>query len=153
MAYGNWGAFVYRNGKRMRFHEDATPYKEHKVPGYHQAFGLSASFDNDGEVEFYKDNELSAHHAVLGSDRVRLCGYKHLPYLYVDGEKVPLDQYVLKGEWPDDRTYEGMYEDYYFWAEEYNGNMLELVLIEPDGSHWRSTCGYMYGAGHMEDDN
>jgi hypothetical protein len=29
-------------------------------------------------------------------------------------------------------------------------NKIGLELEEPDGTSWRSTCGYCYGAGHMD---
>ena len=32
-------------------------------------------------------------------------------------------------------------------------NRVHLELIEPEGSVWDATCGYQYGAGHMEEYN
>ena len=46
MAYGNWGAFVYKNGERQPNWEDNTPYRETDlIAGYWQAFGRK----EDGE--------------------------------------------------------------------------------------------------------
>lgn len=29
-------------------------------------------------------------------------------------------------------------------------NFVDLYLKQPDGAVWTSTCGYEYGAGHMD---
>jgi hypothetical protein len=33
MAYGNWGAFVYKNGERQETHEDNLKYIGQGLPG------------------------------------------------------------------------------------------------------------------------
>jgi hypothetical protein len=140
MAYGNWGAFVYKNGERMRNHEDATPYKEQEFEsGYSQVFMSSKG--------------CNPHHAVLGEKDVRLTGYKHIPMLFVKGERVDIEKYkqVTDGDNDyGDSKYYGEIDGYKFEAEQYDGNMVKLKLIEPDGTIWESTCGYGYGAGHMD---
>lgn len=125
MAYGNWGAFVYRNGERVRENEDAAPFPKQADQPF---------------VQHY--------HAVLGNDRVRLIGYKHWPALYVNAEPVPLDDFmVVAGE---DSAWAGTFEGHEFKATQNNGNMIDLWMKEPDGSVWNATCGYCYGAGHMD---
>lgn len=130
MAYGNWGAFVYRNGERMRQWEDNTPYRESDLPsGYWQAF-------------VQPDKNIGTHHAVLGEKRVRLCGYKCYPVLFIDGARIDEGQYadgiiVLDGE-------------RYKFSIDRDDNMVDLELTEPDGTEWTARCGYEYGAGHMD---
>ena len=142
MAYGNWGAFVRRNGKREKQWEDATPYREQELePGYHQAFRRPEGFN--------------PHHAVLGKDRVRLCGYKCYPRLYVDGESRDLEPFAT--EFTEDKVgdetfknvteYAGAIDGYEFRAS-LSENFVDLWLKEPDGTVWTATCGYEYGAGH-----
>ena len=139
MAYGNWGAFVYKNDERMHNWEDQTPYKENELEaGYHQAFGR-----NDG---------INPHHAVLGEGKVRLCGYKTTPVLFVDGKEIDLEEYATsyedaEKEWAD--GWEGEVEGFKFKADQCD-NKLELELTTPDGNKWRSTCGYCMGAGHED---
>lgn len=124
MAYGNWGAFVSRDGIRVEDFEDAY---------------------------FFEGGNLK--HAVLGGrdNKVILCGYKCFPSLYVDGNKVDLEPYkTTNNEDYEDNDYEGEIEGYKFSISQYNENMVDMTLIEPDGTVWESSCGFEYGAGHMD---
>ena len=158
-AYGNWGAWVFRNGERIPEWEDNTPYHETElIAGYWQAFG--------------RNETVSPHHAVLGQQRMRLCGYKHEPTLFLDGKEVDMKQYVKEGLWEheewehngtthpaywsldgDEGFIDGDIEGYHFTARTFNGNMIDLRLVEPDGTAWTSRCGYGYGAGCMDDED
>jgi hypothetical protein len=141
MAYGNWGAFVRRNGERMTQWEDATPYRENEqASGYYQAFMRGA----DGK-------KFNPHHAVLGDKRLRLCGYKCYPVLLVDGEQREINAFAIGEEDPSlyrHREYRGEIDGYEFRAE-CRENFVELYLREPDGATWTATCGFEYGAGHQ----
>lgn len=170
MAYGNWGAFVHRNGERMPKWEDQTPYREGEYePGYHQAFGIAnIGLAADGSAAITKldrEKELGPHHAVLGEKRVRLCGYKCYARLYVDGVARELGEFaVAESDSPwtakdgevhhDYKAHAGTLaldgETYMFTAEQFDDNMIDLELVEPDGTKWTSRCGYCYGAGHQE---
>lgn len=147
MAYGNWGAWVYRDGELKPDWCDQTPYRETEIQaGYFQAFSRSEGLD--------------PHHAVLGEKRLRLCGYKSYPVLFVDGEKVSLAPYVTEvyETWTDREgvahesagEWRGTIDGYEFGAtfDTDSGNQLDLWLTEPDGVKWTSHCGYEYGAGH-----
>lgn len=168
MAYGNWGAFVYRNGERMREWEDATPYKERVYsPGYHQAFGVARIYraeDGTVAVDKRQEDDLRPQHAVLGDQRVRLCGYKYVPRLFVDGKVVDLDQYGLAASdepWTDAKgairhDFKEFMGDLCLDGAEYRihavltDNFVDLELEQPDGVKWTARCGYAYGAGHMD---
>lgn len=77
MAYGNYGAWVFRDGEHMPQWEDQTPYHEEDlVAGYHQAFGVGTSDD------------FPLCHAVLGGAEMRLCARKTYPHLYWRLEEV-----------------------------------------------------------------
>lgn len=144
MAYGNWGAFVYKNGERQRNREDNTPYKEDVLePGYHQAFGRTES-------------KLDPHHASLGSGPFRLCGYKSHPVIFWDGESID-DSPYQKGEnagteewsWYDSDGIEGELNGYKFKATPFSDHEgVSLWCQDPDGTQWASECGYGMGAGY-----
>lgn len=132
MAYGNWGAFVRKDGARSRAHEDAEAF-----PG--TDIGMGGTL-----------------HAVLGDGRVRLGGWKHHPVLVVDGAEVDLSPYAVPPQDDRDRLdgdgdYEGSVHGFLFTAAMYEGRMVDLGLAEPDGTVWTATCGFEYGAGWMDD--
>lgn len=140
MAYGNWGATVFCNGERRRDREDATPWREDQPSGYHQAFGIGVK---NGVIAI--DANLSAHHAVLGTGAVRLCGYKCYPALFVNGCEVKLTL-----EFPGDGervSMGGSLHTGHEWRATMRTNFVNLYLRDPDGAVWTATCGYEYGAG------
>lgn len=143
MAYGNWGAWVYRDGIHQPDMEDRSAYGPDDLPDDHSFW--SPTGDNPGTL-----------HAVLGSGPVRLGGYKNYPVLLHDGEVVDLDEFevdpeVEPGPWDTDSEWSGEVAGYTFRAEQFNDNMVDLVLVEPGGSVWASRCGYCYGAGHDDE--
>jgi len=156
MAYGNWGAFVYKNGERQKKREDNTPYSEDELePGYYQAFGGN---DENGK-RLLTGKELHCCHASLGSGRIRLCGYKSYPLLYWDGNTVDLTPYqkgvnagTNKWEWYDSDGIEGELNGYKFSAyPSEDPESVFLELTEPDGTKWTGQSGYMIGAGFEDE--
>ena len=147
MAYGNYGAMVFKNKERMRQWEDQTPYKEEEIEaGYQQAFGR-------------QETKLSPHHAVLGEGPVRLCGYKTMPILMKDGKVVDLIPYAKKcgltiSKFQDDGE-EYIDDDYYDLEGEIDGynfeikadDHLHLKLVCPNGDVWIGEVGYCWGSG------
>ena len=139
MAYGNWGSFVYLNGKRMKRKEDAPAFdaEESKLPS-----SISRTF----------------YHAVLGAGNVRLCAYKNCPLIFTssdDGEvrEIDVDRFQIPDErasW-DDHEYEGTINGHELKITQYNNNMIDLWMKTPSGDIWTSTAGYEYGAGFMDD--
>ncbi|MET0601833.1 MAG: hypothetical protein ABW167_07575 [Baekduia sp.] len=109
MAYGNWGAFVFREGERMPAWEDNTPFRESEaLAGYWQAFArgrsenvpdmLKEAILTEPRSPFSHDSsgfEINPHHAVLGDKALRLCGYKSYPRLYNGGAQIDMDEYVV----------------------------------------------------------
>lgn len=146
MAYGDYGAFVYKNNVRMRDWEDQTPYKEKEIDnGYWQAF-LQA-----------RDKTLSPHHAVLGDGpKIRLCGYKYMPSLLDEGEAVLLADYYPKKEdlekyndtycLPDEYEFSFEYKNYKVNLSKDEDEPLTLGLMTPEGDVWHAICGYGVGA-------
>lgn len=143
MAYGNWGAFVYKDDVRQKNREDNTPYKEGEIQaGYYQAFQM-------------KDDEIRVVHATLGNGFFRLCGYKYYPIIYWKGEEVDLLPYqlgknagTLEWDWSDSDGISGEIEGYKFKAiPQMDPDSVILELTEPDGTKWKSQCGYEMGSG------
>lgn len=178
MAYSNWGAFVHKNGERRKDKEDVAVFNtdEADVPSGMRIFANlmknSAKYgEGDSGVKDTPWHEHS-HHAVLGDGPVRLCGYKCNPELWVMKPDGAVEQIELPdicnhdGEIKDASTHFYVYADeygkekkeemkeaegeYVYSARHYNGNMIELELIEPNGNRWSAISGYEYGAGHME---
>ncbi|MCY0863973.1 MAG: hypothetical protein OWQ57_03390 [Sulfobacillus sp.] len=139
MAYGNWGGFVFKNGERMPDWEDQPPYHETEwTAGYAQAF--------------LSDKGRNPYHAVRGKKRVRLCGYKDSPVLFVDGQQVDLTPY--KQRTPEMSPLEpadgaGEIDGYRFeWFYDSDPARVDLTLVEPDGPVWSGFSGYGMGAGY-----
>ena len=153
MAYGNWGAYVHKNGERQTNREDNTPYQEDELQaGYWQAFGGN----NEDGTKVGTKAKLHCTHASLGNGSFRLCGYKSYPVIYWEGDVVDNKPYQ-KGdnagtdewEWYDSDGIEGELHGYKFKAYPSDSpEAVNLELIEPDGTKWTGKSGYCMGAGH-----
>lgn len=151
MAYGNWGAYVYKNHERQTNREDNTPYSEDELQaGYYQAFGGT----NEDGTRVTTGKKFHCVHASLGNGPIRLCGYKSYPELFWNGEAVDCEKYAIGGKtedwsWYDSKGIEGEIEGYKFkaWPSDYP-EAVNLELIEPDGTRWTGKSGYCMGAGH-----
>jgi len=136
MAYGNWGAFVFCDGERRKDKEDVY------------------AFDVGESNQASQGVDLSSH-AVLGDKEIRLCAYKNYPRLwrFKDGKvkTVDLKPFLIPEESTEyNKTYIGEVDGFAFIAHQYDDNMVDLTLVEPDGTKWKSTCGMSYGAGYMD---
>lgn len=151
MAYSNWGAFVDKDGVRRKDKEDVGVFDTDES-GYNSGIRIFVNIIKNRE-KFPEGDEpwyMHSHHAVLGDGDVRLCGYKNWAELWVcrDGKPEKIDIEI-----DEDASESGEVEiggnvwKYSFCMRD---NMVDLELIEPDGSVWTSTCGYCYGAGHMD---
>ena len=143
MAYGNWGGRAYRNGEHMPNREDNTPYREEELAaGYYQVLGPQKP-------------GIQTQHVTLGSQRVRLCGYKCYPGLFLDGVRLALEPFFIEDYWGESNgdNGKGEIEGYKFeWAQWEDPAQVELRLVEPDGTVWTGFSGYGIGAGHDPDD-
>jgi len=98
-----------------------------------------------------------SYHAVLGNGQVRLCAYKNNPVLWVWTEEEPKQINLIENdEWKKywDNEYleksgeiiiNGQKWNWYFNKKSFN--MIDLKLVEPDGTKWTATAGYQFGAG------
>jgi len=164
MAYSNWGAFVYKDGIRRNDREDVAVFNddEKDFPQAMRIFmNISKRRAESGETkESWAEH---SHHAVLGDGRVRLCGYKDRPELWkIWGSKFVNIQILPDRFWDEydseekELAKEGIVKigkkEWCWKFKMYNLNMVDLWLEEPGGSKWNSTCGYCYGAGHMDEE-
>lgn len=154
MAYSNWGAVVYENSKRRQDKEDVGVFDtaESELPSSSRVWAnirKTHTMFPDGDAPAY----LHSRHAVLGDDVVRLCAYKNYPELWVCRDGVP-EKVAISEEFHDDIEDYGIVEvDEFKWRysfKMYAGNMIDLELIEPNGTVWTATSGSQYGAGYME---
>lgn len=160
MAYSNWGAFVHKDGERRTDRENVAVFNDDEKDAPSDARIFANILKNrakypDGNPPWHEGSQ----HAVLGDGPVRLVGYMSHPSLYEltdDGEVIDVDlkPYRTRGDdedYGENTEYKGEYKGYWFAAHEFDGNMLDLELTEPDGATWASRCGYRFGARHMDD--
>lgn len=156
MAYSNWGAFVQLNGERRPDKEDVGVFDTDEAFAPTGARKFLNILKNHAEGT---ENDWSrrSHHAVLGDGPVRLCGYRNNPELWIiENEEVkrielPEPDYENERELSDQSgQVEINGKVWKWWFNQFDRNMIDLKLIEPDEAEWTSRCGYLYGAGHME---
>lgn len=141
MAYSDYRALVFRNGKRQPEKEDTSPYN-HTEP-YYDDFQHTLAFD------LSRDSSFDMYHAVLGDQRMRLCGYKSRTHLFFDGRRVDLKEYIVNDEARSSdikKHYMGEIEGYEFQAILYEDDyewILSLFLKESNGTYWYTTCTYV----------
>lgn len=134
MSSVDWSAFVYING---RLQPTTNPY--------------------------FRDPLYGSFTVCLGRQRVFVCGHKYQPYLFVGRSRVELHPYRTNhsylGNDADDRD-EQHYEiilavngrRYFIEILQFDGNMLDLKLVEPDGVLWTARCGYQFGVDYPDTD-
>ena len=159
MAYSNWGAFVYKNGERRVDKEDVGVFDTDEVAIQNSGMRIFINLLKTQKAGTADDWSKHSHHAVLGDNIVRLCGYKASPELWCIRNGIT-EQIVLpqaKEDNDDGELHNQSGEvktdnkNWKWWFNQFDGNMLDLRLIEPDGSEWTSRCGYCYGAGWKEE--
>ena len=146
MAYGDYGAFVYKNGKRRTDKEDVFTFPKNTAVG----------FTNKEMGEYWAEWIVHAkHHGIIGDGNIRVVCHKENPPVIlelIDGsvKEVPIppenfiqEEYVLK--WRFSFEYKG----YRFFFESGTGreNPYTAEMTEPDGTHWLCKHAYFYGAG------
>ena len=160
MAYGNYGAFVYKNGIHRKDRENVAVFDDHmkQYPSGARIWAnLLEAKEKYGDCSEQPWHE-HIHHAVLGDSLVRICGYKENAELWKIDEGKIIQIKFPEPDYSKDNIQIcasgeiGVSDGRYNWAFwQYNENMINLWLREPDGSNWFGVCGYQYGAGHMEE--
>lgn len=129
MAYSDYGAFVYLNGKRRFDKEDATAFLE---------------FDCEIDDKWVS----TCHHGIMGDGNIQvICHKQGLPEIYEATEK-GIEKVNFCNENTDYYDY-GMicfdYKGYHFIFE--SGKPYYAEMTEPNEDKWVCKYDYLYGAG------
>lgn len=158
MAYSDYGAFVYQNGKRRTDKENAPAFASSQ-----EIFGDDINNIPSGACIFVsllkaKDDgrELSwlehIHHGICGDGNIRVvCHKQGLPEIYEatdDGIQNIEFCDEDKVDWYEYEPFSFEYKGYHFRLEP--GTPYVVDMNEPDGTHWRCEYDYEYGAGFEE---
>ena len=112
-----------------------------------------------GEI-IYRNGVFQPHASELGSGRVRVSFHKNYPVVTIDGVEQDVKQWIVYPErdedgyiWTDtnESEYSATIIGHRFQARHVGGNMLDVELIEPDGTIWHARGGYEIGAAFLED--
>lgn len=155
MAYSDYGAFVWLNGKRREDKEDVATFATDE-----ETFGTSSENIPSGariwvSLINQKDKKVDwvnhIHHGILGDEDIRvMCHKQGLPTIYeatengfneINYHKDDIDYYDYGCI-----TFE--YKDYKFRFE--SGKPYYAEMITPSGDKWECKYDYEYGAGHTD---
>ena len=166
MAYSDYGAFVYLNGKRRTDKEDVGIYDtdESSLPSGLRVY--ANILKHHGDCEWFEHS----HHGVMGDGSVRVGCYKQgWPEIWEDRGDKPnrytFDDLSRKFGWDEYEEYGGIryapcaYHkefDFLGWhltfdGDDYGGTPKYSAEMERDGEHWE--CDYDYAFGDGFDDN
>lgn len=125
MAYSDYGAFVYRNGKRRRDKEDACLF------------------------DLEEDRVI---HGIMGDGRIRVACYKqYIPEIY-ENESGEIRQ--VRFNYKDDFDFGTVYFHYKGYRFRFDsGDICVAEMREPDGAFWSCEYGPGYGAGFEAPDD
>lgn len=171
MAYNDYGAFVYLNGKRRTDKEDVGVYDtdEASLPSGLRVFTNQLKLSGGAKwFEF-------SHHGVLGDGRVRVACYKQgwpEVYEWEDGKDEPtlytFDDLSRKFGWDDcvehgDKRHETDEYDKEFdslgWHFRFRGDDCDdtpkyhAIMTNLDGETWECDYDYRFGAGFDDIDD
>lgn len=169
MAYSDYGAFVYKNGKRRNDKEDVPVWGadvELEVGSGARIFANLMKNRGKGSFEWWEH----CHHGVIGDGEVRVGCYKQgFPCVYYleNGEVKSLEDEVIIALCGDEcLEYVEEYDGKRYFSYDYNvkfefmGRKFSFEggsfsgkpgyfasMTEPDGTEWLCEYDYWYGAG------
>lgn len=158
MAYSDYGAFVWLNGKRRIDKEDVATFATDE-----ETFGESSENIPSGariwvSLIHQQDKNVDwvnyIHHGILGDGDIRvMCHKQGLPSIYEATEagfvKIPYCEEDTDCYDYDPISFE--YKGYEFYFE--SGNPYYAEMITPSGDQWECKYDYGYGAGFEEEDD
>ena len=168
MAYSDYGAFVYLNGKRRTDKEDVGVYDtdEASTPTGMRVFANIMKLGGGGE--WFEQS----HHGVMGDGSVRVGCYKQgwsEVYEWKEGADEPtrytFNDFSRKFEWDDYIEYDGRryapveYDKefdflgwhFHFWGDDCGGTPAYGATMSRDGENWNCEYDYSFGAGFDDD--
>ena len=151
MAYSDYGAFIYKNGKRRQDKEDVAVFATDE-----EMFGTdSANVPSGARIWvslMHRKGEYSwlnsIHHGVMGDGPVRvMCHKQGLPQIYEMTDDGPKEiKYCDESVDPYEYgTIDFEYKGHKFHFED--GHPYTMTMTEPDGTVWLGEYDYEYGAG------
>lgn len=163
MAYNDYGAFVFMNGKRRTDKEDAPAFASdqeifggdiNNIPSVARIFISLSKAKEDGRELSWLEH---IHHGICGDGNVRVICHKWgLPKIF-EATDDGIQQIEFCDEddarWFKYRPFSFEYNGFHFYFEYFEPGFLYVVeMDEPDGTHWRCEYGYEYGAGFEKGD-
>lgn len=168
MAYSDYGAFVYLNGKRRTDKEDVGVYDadEACLPSGLRVFANHMKLNTGGE--WFE----SSHHGVLGDGAVRVGSYKQgwpEVYEWEEGADKPtrytFNDISRKFGWgnyveydgrryaPDeyDKEFDFLGWHFHFWGDDFGGTPAYSATMSRDGEFWSCEYDSSFGAGFDDD--
>jgi hypothetical protein len=149
MAYGDYGGYAYRNGKRIESRSDATISPEGDIFGSPGVYPGIAAYITGGQPEVEKRQDWPRGHAVLGDGPIYVTLYKQSDISIYRGME-RLDETEFLKDMPEASVFEidGWRLEVFFREED---NYYQYAkLTQPDGNLWHGWSGYGVGAG-LED--
>lgn len=149
MAYSDYGAFVYKNGKRRTDKEDAPIFANDE-----EVFGESIDNIPSGlRIWIASMYGHKIYHGVMGDSNIRVVCYKQgLPDIYELSENnTPIRINYIDNKEIDCYDYEPVefeYKGYKFIFD--NIYHYRAAMIEPNGDCWECVYDYEYGGGFEE---
>lgn len=157
MAYSDYGAFVWLNGKRRKDKEDVAAFKTDE-----ETFGMSsdeipsglrifASIIHRKEAGEEADWFEHIHHGIMGDGDIRvICHKQGLPQI-VEATENGIENVTYCSEDIDYFEYAPIhfkYRGYKFRFE--SGKPYYAEMVTPNGDLWVCKYDYLYGAGHTD---
>jgi len=159
MAYSDYGAFVYCNGKRREDKEDVAAFATdietfgvpvEQVPSGARIWTFLLNLKEEGK-EFNWLNHI--HHGIMGDGDIRVvCHKQGLPEIY-EATKDGFKKIEYCPEETDPFEYGTVYAEYKDYKFEFSsGKPYTAEMIEPDGTIWLCKYDYGYGAGLTDEE-
>ena len=151
MAYGDYGSFVYLNGKRRADKEDVGVYDtdEASLPTGLRVYANIMKHGGGG-CEWFE----FSHHGVMGDGSVRVGCYKQgwpEVYEWEDGEDKPtqytFDDLSRKFGWDYYEEFDFLGWHFHFWGNDSDGTPRYGATMSRDGETWECDYDCMFGAG------
>lgn len=175
MAYGDYGAFVWKNGKRRTDKEDAPTFASDEetigmpigeIPSGERIwmYLIKKKEEKSSESEMTKELQSNSleeqmvewmnhpHHGILGDGNIRvMCHKQGLPTIYEATENG-----FRKVEFSEEKLHPYEYDDIRFSYKGYififksgydSDEPYYAGMIEPDGTEWECQYDYEFGAG------
>lgn len=164
MAYSDYGAFVYLNGKRRKDKEDVGVYNTDGASPFSRLIVYANIMKLGCGGEWF----MLSHHGVLGDGSVRVGCYKQgwpEVYEWEDGKDKPtiytFDDLSRKFGWNDyeeydnrrhaadeyDKEFDFLGWHFHFWGDDYSNTPKYGATMSSDGETWKCDYDYMFGAG------